>query len=279
MKICELKRGEEISDMKEIRAIALDILSDFDAFCKEHNLKYCLTQGTLLGAIRHKGFIPWDDDIDISMFRPDYDRLIELADEMPESCKFFSRENLSYHSRLYGRICNTDYVSVDSYYSEKTCGYFGLDLFPIEPVPTEDGEYNAFAKKIKLLRQMFIFSNSALFKGDGFLRAFIIKPLPILLCKLIGAKRIYKWYNNLIHKLDFEKAESLALVCAVYTDKEKFPKSDYLDLIEVEFEGMKFPAVRNYDVYLKHLYNDYMKLPPKEKQVAHHSFRIFKINK
>ncbi len=279
MRICEIKRGAEITDMKEIKAIEIELLKEFDSFCKQHNLRYCLTQGTLLGAVRHKGFIPWDDDVDISMFRPDYDKLIKLADEMPESCRFFSRENLPYHSRLYGRICNMDYVSVDAYYSEKTCGYFGIDLFPIEAVPSSEEEYNKLAKKIKILRQMFIFSNSALFKGDGFLRAFIIKPLPIIICKILGAKRIYKWYMDAVSKISFDEADSLSLICAVYTYKEKFPKSDYLDLEEIEFEGLKLPAVKNYDAYLKQLYGDYMKLPPEEKRVAHHTFKIYKLIK
>jgi len=279
MRICDLKRGSEISDMNQIKALSIEILRNFDKFCKEHGLRYCLAQGTLLGAVRHKGFIPWDDDVDISMYRPDYDKLIKLAASMPENCKFFSKETNPHHSRLYGRICNTDYVSVDAYYSKRLVGYFGIDVFPIDAVPSAKDVYLKFSKKIKILRQMFIFSNSAIFKGNGILRAFFIKPLPILICKLIGSNRIYKCFMKEIRSRSFDSAEHLGLITGIYTNKEQFPKDKYLDLIRCDFEDLKLPIIRNYDEYLRNIYGDYMQPPPKEKQVGHHTYKIYKLIK
>lgn len=279
MNISELTKEYEITDFGKIKALEIDILKKFDEFCTEHDLKYCLTGGSLLGAVRHGGFIPWDDDVDISMFRPDYDRLIELSAKMPSDCKLFSRELNPNHSRLYGRICNTDYVSVDSYYDESLSGYFGIDIFPLEAVPSGPREYAKFSKKIRLLRRMFIFANSALFKGKSFLRAYILKPLPIIICKIIGADRIYKAFMKEVRSRDYDSAECIALVTGQYTEHERYPKDKYYDLIRIGFEGLNLPAIRSYDPYLKLLYGDYMKYPPKEQQIPHHSFKLYKIKK
>lgn len=277
MKNSSENRGVLISDIKEIKKLEIDTLKKFDDFCTEHNLKYCLTGGSLLGAIRHKGIIPWDDDIDIGMFRPDYNRLLELAPQMPSDCRLFSIERGDKSARLYGRICNTDFVSVDKYYDESLSSYFGIDIFPLEAVPSDPKEYAKFARKIRTLRRMFIFSNSALFKGNGFLKAYILKPIPIIACKLIGSKRIFKIFRNLIEKIDYDSANHIALLTGRYTEKERYPKSKYYNLIRVEFEGLMLPSPADYDEYLTLLYGDYMKLPPESDQKPHHSFDLYKI--
>ena len=273
----EIKRGEPITDLNEIKALEIEILRKFDEFCSEHDLKYCLTGGSLLGAVRHKGIIPWDDDIDVGMFRPDYDKLLKLAVEMPEDCRLFSIENGDKSARLYGRICDKNYVSVDKYYEESLSNYFGIDVFPLEAVPSDEKEYAKFSKKIRLLRRMFIFSNSALFKGNGFLKAYILKPLPIIFCKLIGAKRILKAFRNLIEKIDYDKAEHIALLTGQYTENEQYPKEKYYKLIRLDFEGLKLPAMESYDEYLRRLYGDYMQLPDEAHRQPHHSFDLYKV--
>ncbi len=278
MKISDIKKQTLISDINEIKALEVEILRKFDNFCTENNLKYCLTGGSLLGAVRHGGIIPWDDDIDVAMYRPDYDKLLKLADEMPDDCKLFSIERGDKSARLYGRICNKSYISVDKFYDESLSGYFGIDVFPLEPVPADPKDYAAFSKKIRLLRRMFIFSNSALFKGNGFLKAYIIKPIPIIFCKIIGAKRIYKMFRNLIEKIDYEDTDCIALVTGQYTENERYPKEKYYNLIRLPFEGLKLPAMKTYDEYLKLLYGDYMKLPDEAHRQPHHSFDLFKID-
>ena len=277
--INEIKRGEQITNLDDIKALEVEILNKFDEFCTHNNLKYCLTGGSLLGAVRHGGFIPWDDDIDIAMFRPDYDRLLELSSRMPEECKLFSIEKGDNSARLYGRICDMRYVSVDKYYDESLSNYFGIDVFPLDAVPSDPVEYAKFSKKVRLLRRMFIFSNSALFKGDGFLKAYIIKPIPIIICKIVGAKRIYGMLRKLIHKTDYDKSEHIALLTGRYTENEQYPKDKYYDLIRLDFEGLKLPAMRTYDEYLTRIYGDYMQLPDESERQPHHSFDLYKVVK
>lgn len=279
MRISELKKGEHITDFEVIKKLQLNILKEFDEFCTKHNLKYCITAGTLLGAVRHGGYIPWDDDIDVGMFRPDYEKLISLYDEMPDSCKIFSREINPNHSRLYGKICNTDYISVDSFYDEKSSGYLGIDVFPLEAVPENREEFLKLAKKTKVIRQLFIFANSALFKGNSFLKAYIIKPIPIIICKIIGADKLYKLFKKVATSRNFDDSKAIALLTGLYTENESFPKERYYDLIRLDFEGLKLPAVKDYDSYLSQIYGDYMKLPPVDKRQPHHSFSVYKLIK
>lgn len=279
MKKSDLKIVKTITDIGEIKALELDILKKFDAFCTQHGLKYVLTGGSLLGAVRHKGIIPWDDDIDIGMFRPDYDKLLSLADQMPEDCRLFSYELSKDTARLYGRVCNTEYVSVDRYYEEDLSSYFGIDVFPLEAVPSDPQEYAKFSKKIRLLRRMFIFANSVPFRGSSFLRAYILKPLPILFCHLIGRDRIFKMFRKEIQRRDYEKATHIALVTGQYTENERYPKEKYYRIIRLPFEDMMLPAPESYDEYLRLLYGDYMKLPPKEKRHPHHTFDLYKIDR
>ena len=273
----DIIKGEKITDLDEIKALEIGILRRFDEFCGAHDLKYCLTGGSLLGAVRHKGIIPWDDDIDIGMFRPDYDKLLKLAKEMPEDCRLFSIENGDKSARLYGRVCDMNFVSVDKYYDQSLSNYFGIDVFPLEAVPSDMQEYAKFSKKIRLLRRMFIFANSALFKGNGFLKAYIIKPIPILICKIIGAKKIFKMFRNLIEKIDYEDAEYIALLTGQYTENEQYPKSKYYDLVRIDFEDLKLPAMKTYDEYLMRLYGDYMELPAEAHRRPHHSFDLYKV--
>lgn len=276
--INEIKRGEHITDINEIKALEVQILRKFDEFCSQHNLKYCLTGGSLLGAVRHRGIIPWDDDIDIGMFRPDYDRLLELASDMPKDCRLFSIEKGDRSARLYGRVCDMGYVSIDKYYDQTLSNYFGIDVFPLEAVPSDEAEYAKFSRKIRLLRRMFIFSNSALFKGNGFAKAFILKPIPIIICKIIGSKRIFRMFRNLINKINYDDAQYIALLTGQYTENEQYPKDKYYKLLRLDFEGLKLPALESYDEYLTRLYGDYMQLPDETHRQPHHSFDLYKVN-
>ncbi len=275
MKLCNQCPYTTI-DTDAQKQIVVKILADFDAFCKKHNIRYCLTQGTLLGAVRHGGMIPWDDDIDIAVFREDYDRLIEYSKEMPNTCRFVSRETDGEFPRLYGRVCNTDYSVLDKFYSKKYIGFYGIDVFPIDAVPTEKAEYQSFAQKLKRLRRLFIFSNSAPFLGTDILRAWFIKPPLILFSKIIGSNRLFKGFKALATATPYDNAQKLAVLTGEYAEKEAFSKQAYLDLITVEFEGMQLPCVRNYDEYLTNLFGDYMTLPPIEQRKPHHNFYVFK---
>ena len=157
-----LKYNPEGSALRRDQKELLRMLQIVAQICREHDIKWWLSSGTLLGAARHKGFIPWDDDIDIGMFRPDYNRLLKLASEMPEECRLFSIEKGDRSARLYGRICNMKYVSVDKYYEANLSNYFGIDIFPLEAVPSDKKEYANFAKKVRLLRRMFILPTTVL---------------------------------------------------------------------------------------------------------------------
>lgn len=270
-----LENARRIENIEEVRKIELNILKEFDKFCRENNIRYVLTAGTLLGAVRHGGFIPWDDDIDIAVFRPDYEKLIALSEKLNDNCAFLSFENDKYFSRLYARIVNKKYVSRDKYYSKRYTNYFGIDVFPIEFVPKTGTD--KFFKKLKILRQMFIFSQSALFKGNGFLKAFIIKPIPIILCKIIGRERIYKMFYKTVKSVDAAKSECSAVLTGVYGGKEILTNADYYDIVNIYFDVLETFTVKNYEKYLTNIFGDYNKLPPENERFPHHNYILYSL--
>lgn len=270
-----LENARQINDIDEIRKIELEILTKFDKFCRENGIRYVLTAGTLLGAVRHGGFIPWDDDIDIAIFRPDYEKLISLSKKMGEDFALLNFENDNNYSRLYARIVNKKYVSRDKYYSKRFTNYFGIDVFPIESVPNENAD--RYFKKLKVLRQMFIFSQSALFKGNGALKKYVIKPVPILLCKFIGRERIYKMFYKTVKNVDVNSSDSSAVVTGVYNRKELLTNKDYYDIINIYFDGLATFSVKNYEKYLTSIFGDYNKLPPENERIPHHNYILYSL--
>lgn len=258
----------------EKRQILLDILSAVTDFCRENKICYSMACGTMLGAVRHKGFIPWDDDIDIYIPRQDYCRLEELFPELLDGkYKFASYSRTKEWYNAYGKIYDDRTLSVNNKLKRSSFG-INIDVYPIDDVPDDEKEWKTFRKKQKgavlnLRYKILEFSlqNSAR-RNIELLR----KKIPIILKSrkklLDDLMTIAQSNNGKGYKSSFE-------CCQGIVQQHKFPKSLFSEITLWPFEDRMYYGFKDADSYLKNGYGDYMKLPPKEKQVLVHGYDCY----
>lgn len=264
-------------DLKEMQLLQINILKDVHNFCEENKLKYYLAGGTLLGAIRHKGFIPWDDDIDIIMPRPDYERFLKIYKPKNESYVLTCTENNPNHLYTYAKIFDnrTEKIENGIIYSKNNYGGVDIDIFPMDGLPEDIETSNKFFIKQKKLFTLYTFALIEFSKSKN-----IFKTLPKYLiaksCRLIGKGYFINKINNNGKQYDFDKCKYVACsVVPYYGNKERVLKENYAKQILVDFDGEKFYAPAGYEEYLSNLYGNYMELPPVEKRVTHHSYKVY----
>ena len=247
----------EIS-LDEAKKIMLDILIDFDRICKQHNLTYWLDYGTMLGAIRHNGFIPYDDDIDIAMPRDDYNKFLKIYyKELPHHLFLQTKKNDPAFPQYYTKIRNTKTIFIEHEEEGREVGYnqgIFIDIFPVNFINSRI----AFAYRIL-----------------GFLGKFMKNNRPYI--KYLNAD-IYKYHIFLLNKLHNQKGDLLTKGPEVDDKTVFFEKKDFFPLKEIEFEKYKFPVPHNHDKYLTKLYGDYMTmLPVEEREKIRHSHEIYTV--
>ena len=268
----------------ESKKIELEILKSFKRFCNDNGLNYYLCGGTMIGAVRHSGFIPWDDDIDVIMPRPDYRRFIEIfPKDGINSYKLLSPYTVKDCCIVYSKLYDTKTVKYDKEYAEKYWKYgVDIDIFPTDGVPSDDKEceryfrkqYRDFHKFLALVGG-FYFSGSLPKKAIKYLYTFIIKLLGRI--KLLDANEIAMRINERAEEYTIEASNRIAIsIFPHYGKKEIVDKNGFLRKMEMKFEDDYFTVPSNYDEYLTSLYGDYMKYPPIEKQVTHHLSDFYK---
>ena len=264
--------------LEEQKKIELDILKYTKKICDKNNLRYYLAGGTLLGAIRHKGFIPWDDDIDILMPRPDYEKFSEIMKNENNRYLLLTPEQDDYYY-LFNKLVDKNTI-LNEYWTNpiKNMGVY-IDIFPLDGFPDDEKEYNIYADK--LLKEYNDLTNSRI---DGYKMA-IYRWKRVVKCiikyPLYFAKKIIPWKKRQLNLIDnmkkykYEDSKNVAFILSAYKKKEILNKKIYDDIILVQFEDEKFNAPSGYDDYLKALYGNYMELPPIEKRKTHHFFDAY----
>lgn len=264
---------EKIS-LEKIKEIQLEILKYIKGICEEHNIKYFLCGGTLLGAVRHKGFIPWDDDIDILLPRNDYMRLISLLKDGDKYRCLSSYYNSDYYYS-FAKVVDTDTVLIErEEYPIKDLGVF-IDIFPIDGLPENKKELKTQFNRVLKYRNRLYFSLMVKCLPASVKWKYGFKYMYWFLMKIIGWKRWLKIIERLGTMYKYADSDKVACIVSGYGLKEIMNKSVFEKVIFLEFEGEKFPAPIGYNEYLTSLYGDYMKLPPIEKRVSHHKFEAF----
>ena len=249
----------------QIKQHEVQMLLAFEQFCREQKIQWSLSGGSLLGAIRHKGFIPWDDDIDLCLSRPNYDYLVRNFRH--PYLKLVSYETGDFLFPFARIIDET--TEIEALYSEKMNKHLWLDIFPVDGLPKEKNLIKKVYSKCNFYRRILMLIDSRLGTGRTTLHKYskyILKPLS----HLYGSKRCVKKIVDIAHRIPYEEAEYVgAITWGLYGVGECMLKSDFENYVEVEFEGYKFPAVSCWDGYLKGLYGNYMELPPENKRQSH----------
>lgn len=258
---------------EETKQIELEILLKVADFCDQHGLRYYLAYGTLIGAIRHKGFIPWDDDIDIQMPREDYNKLIELFNRENEDARYFlldPKSKIAGHP--YVKVIDTRTVKKELGAKKGSILGIDVDIFPLDGMPSDDAEYEKWYAQLHKEYKKYQYSVISL-KGWGFkTKIHYLLYRPNLLCR----KKILKKTEKLHALYPYEKSERVGIMETVYNGKKNRLKKEYFDgYTLVEFEGHQVKAPRGYHEVLTDIYGDYMKLPPEDQQVAHHTNSSF----
>ena len=254
--------------MKEItfeegKKLMLNALINVSDFCEKNNISYSLCYGTLIGAIRHKGFIPWDDDIDIIMERADYERFISsYKDERYAVIDGSCNPNHS-HVRVADQ---RTILQLNAWRAQFYKDGLWIDVFPIDKVPDSEKGYMRFRKWLWFLFEMQL-------SGEVHRKGFLNKVIYVL-CKPFRSF-FGRWALKTMKKYNCKHTHSVANMGVWYLDWPKFPSSYMEEYVDVEFEGHKFKAISQYDSFLRGVYGDYMQLPPKEKQRPHHDYVAF----
>ena len=257
----------------ELKSIELEMLKFIDEVCKKEGLRYFLCGGTLLGAVRHHGFIPWDDDIDIFMPRPDYEKLIELTKDSKEY-RLLSEVDDGYYYN-FGKLVDKRTLLIEQQVNPIDSMGIYIDIFPVDGMPESAAECDVHFEKLDGLRN----------KINGFSqeRPHVRKNLLAYIRSwnlYIGNKKRSLSKEQINYKreallYEYDNSKNVFVTGGAYKKRDVFPKMWISEGTYLEFEGKKFCVPTQYDKYLKQLYGDYMKLPPKEKQVTHHMFKAY----
>ncbi len=261
---------------EEIQTIQLSILRHFRDFCSQHQLRYYLAYGTLLGAIRHKGYIPWDDDIDLMMPRPDYLRFIELFSQSEQgSLEMVSIQTNRNYFASFGKIIDRRTVMYQEYGQiEKVEMGVYIDIFPLDGLPEDEQETralyaqtNRWATAYKLAIREFTAKSSNPFKG-------LIKSLISIPFRIIGSH----YFISKLEALGMTHPYNESTYVGCITSDKEFSRRIQRRLLDesvlVEFEGDMHPAPSDWDSHLTHLYGDYM-CPPPEDQKQEHYYKVY----
>lgn len=265
---------------RQTQLAELEILKEFDRICKEHGFIYSLYAGTLLGAVRHKGFIPWDDDVDIIMPRPDYEkfRAEVLSGEIKFNGDFALNDDRGKDAEHpFLKIIDKKYIT-KSTVAEKFDLNLWIDIFPADGYPENNKKCIKINKKAKFLNRVMFFSRITNFSGYKGLSKLKAK-LFCLYAKMYGIKRVIKNANKLYSKNEFDKCRNCGFkMSGVKGVGNIFSSAAFSDITDMEFEGIPFPVMADWEKYLKGVYGDYMQLPSEDKRGAH-DISVYKIDR
>lgn len=261
-----------ITDLKEKQSIAFGILKYFKEFCQKNNIQFFLAYGTLLGAARHKGFIPWDDDVDIMMLRSEYKKLLACMEcnSHPYYKLLSMHNNIEYFAPL-AKLYDDRTLLLQEYGQDEKVPYgVYIDVYIIDNMPDDYGQAAIQYKKAEGIRAKWGLSVKKISAKSSNVIRYIARVPVSLVMKMIGYKHFLKKYDELASQYDQIDTHHKGII--IYGEglkKEYFEATMFLNPSIISFEGIEFAAPSDIHGYLTQMYGDYMTLPPVEQRKVH----------
>ena len=274
----ELEEINSTKKMTEVQVHMLNMLKQLVAIFNENDIKYYMIGGTILGAIRHKGFIPWDDDIDLAIPRDDYDKFLEIAkDVLPDTLTLKTYNDESYHHYYFARVVDTRYKILRQGSLKEREEDLWIDLFPLDGLPRNpviQRMHKARLLRLKLIYHFATFDKVNLKRPNRplYQRAIIQFYMRWPFKSKKSYKSILDQIDKLLKKVPLDESDYyMEFMGSSIPFKETCTKEQYGEGRLYDFEDTKFVGPTDAEFYLKHVYGDYMTLPPKEKRNYHAS--------
>lgn len=264
--------------LDDLKRTELNILIQIDEICRKQGFRYSLIGGTLLGAVRHQGFIPWDDDIDIAMPRPDYEKFLDYCHDNCTGYLIVDNRYDAAYGQLFAKVCDVNTTireNVGNRFKAKMGVY--VDVFPLDGLGKTEKDAVKLFKKCEFKRELLIATNWPKFFRSK-THAWFYEPFRFCFFLLSRFKRPRKLIRSIEKRsliYDFDQSNFAGCLCGDYRKKEIMPREVYSEYIELPFENHQFFALKDYDFYLSHIYGDYMTPPPENERATHHDFEAY----
>lgn len=271
---------KQLDSIRKLQLAELDIIKVFIEICKKENLRYFAAGGTLLGAVRHKGFIPWDDDVDIVMPRKDYNTFLKVANKyLSDDYKLLCDDTDSDYLYFIPRLTCKKYKVRNSLYKTQTIDDVSIDIFALDGVPVSKMLQAVYVGKILALRALYKFSVLDRYVAiENPNRTWYEKAL-IFICKRFYLQRVFSprkrldAFKRAQQKYSFESSKYVGCLMGAYKMREIFQKEVFGTGAEQDFEDIRIVGPERYDIYLKQFYGDYM-IPPEQPPLGKHKFEL-----
>ena len=258
--------------LSPVQTKLLEMLGWFHRYCHEHGLRYYIVGGSMLGAVRHGGFIPWDDDIDVVLPRPDYDRLLSTFTEKTDHYLLESpyTGNADYFY-TYAKLYDTDTTLTEK--TKRNCrrGIY-IDVFPLDGIGRDEGEMEANFAKIDRLNMFLMTRTCAIRKDRSFYKNAAIALSRLVPSFLVKDRELVVKVDKLAASFGYEDSIYVANLMGSYRKKEVMEKRIFGKPTEYKFENIVVDGVEHEDEFLTHIYGDWRKLPPEEKRKTAHEY-------
>lgn len=258
--------------LEESKSIMIEILESIDKCCRENNIKYSLCWGTMIGAIRHKGFIPWDDDIDVMMSREDYNKFLQVYKDTEYA--------------IYTPKVNKNCIQIiTKIYKKNTCIYYYNDpktmfgiwvsIFPYDNAP--DDNLKKWERKRTFWINLYHIKTTRFLTTNSFKKR-IIKIFLKFLVLPFSSFWLYNKVEGTLTAYNSQQTKRVAIWPGIeFTEFLYFPKEWFDECVDVEFEDIKTRIIKKYDEFMKFRYGDYMKLPPESERIPKHNYKAYYI--
>jgi lipopolysaccharide cholinephosphotransferase len=266
----------KVVSIEEIRRIELDMLAYVDQLCRDNDIQYSLIGGSLLGSVRHKGFIPWDDDVDIMLRRPEYEKLIALLKESDQYDLWHYTTKVT--SQPYAKLCDKKTYQANAK-TDFLWPHIGvnMDIFPYDNLPLEEADRVQFIKQAHSKFENLYSTDFPMYISGTkwyYSLARLFLRLPRFLKYHGKNAEVAKDADDFMQTYNDMDVKEMGYLGSRYFQKEHFPKDIFYETEDVQFEGQTVRKIVNHDAYLSQLFGDYMQLPP-ENQRDNHSYVTF----